>query len=338
LDGENIMDKIKKLYIEPTSACNLSCRMCFRHTWIDEEIGSMSDETVERVFDYISGYKPETVFFGGMGEPLVHRRITQMVKMASENCRNVELITNGTCLSAEMSKKLIENGLTRLWISMDGFSAEEYEKIRLGGRFETITKSIEMFNRLRNGTDVQLGITFVVMAENEAQLDLINDFADRYNVDIINVSHAIPGTANAGAREFYKKDIHVGKMQRYGKGFEEKPCEYCPFVKEDMCFVKWDGSVVPCMQLLHSSTTFMFDLERKVYSHSFGNVNDTPLFEIYSGREYTGFRERVKTFDFPTCTFCEGCELREQNLEDCMYNEKPTCGACLWATGKVFCP
>lgn len=336
--SESNIDNIKKLYIEPTSACNLSCKMCFRHTWIDEEIGSMADETIESVFDYIREHKPETVFFGGMGEPLVHRRICEMVKMAAENCKNVELITNGTCLSAAASKALLESGLTRLWISMDGFSAEEYEKIRLGGRFELITKNIEMFNSLRQGTAARLGITFVVMAENEAQLELINGFADRYKVDIVNISHAIPGSSTPSAREFYKKDIPVGKMQRYGVGYEERSCEYCPFVKEGMCFVKWDGSVVPCMQLLHSSKTFMFDIERMVYSHSFGNVCETPLFDIYSGREYTEFRERVNIFDFPTCTLCEGCDLREQNLEDCMYNEKPTCGACLWATGKVFCP
>ena len=95
---------------------------------------------------------------------------------------------------------------------------------------------------------------------------------------------------------------------------------------------------MPCMQLLHSSYTYMFELKRKVYSHSFGNIADKPLFDIYSGKEYTDFRKLVEDFDFPTCTICEGCELREENQEDCMFNKKPTCGACLWATGKVFCP
>lgn len=43
-------DAIKKIYIEPTSACNLNCKMCFRNNWINEEIGVMSDDTLNNVY------------------------------------------------------------------------------------------------------------------------------------------------------------------------------------------------------------------------------------------------------------------------------------------------
>ena len=33
---------LKKLYIEPTTKCNLNCKMCFRNTWFDESIGELS--------------------------------------------------------------------------------------------------------------------------------------------------------------------------------------------------------------------------------------------------------------------------------------------------------
>ena len=29
---------LRKLYIEPTTKCNLNCKMCFRHSWFDEPI------------------------------------------------------------------------------------------------------------------------------------------------------------------------------------------------------------------------------------------------------------------------------------------------------------
>lgn len=330
--------EIRKLYIEPTSACNLSCKMCFRHSWLDEEIGTMTDKTFENIAQYMSQYCPETAFFGGMGEPLIHKQIAAMVGTAARYCKNVELITNCTCLTEELARALLDNGLTRLWVSMDGFSADEYEKIRLGGQFEKICKNLEVYNRLRQNTAAGLGFTFVVMNDNIHQLQLIDSFADKLDADIINISHAIPSSPDAAAREFYKQNIPVGKMHRLSEGADAKPPEYCPFVQEKMCFVKWDGSVVPCMQLLHSSKTYMYDLERRVWHHSFGNVCDKPLQDIYQSRRYTEFRSRVEAFDFPTCTLCEGCELREENIEDCMFNEKPTCGACLWATGKVFCP
>jgi molybdenum cofactor biosynthesis enzyme MoaA len=47
-----------------------------------------------------------------------------------------------------MSERLISAGLDTLWISMDGFDREEYEKIRLGGRFQKIAENIKEFNRI----------------------------------------------------------------------------------------------------------------------------------------------------------------------------------------------
>ena len=40
---------LKKLYIEPTSKCNLNCKMCFRHTWFDEPFCDLSLEDYKQV-------------------------------------------------------------------------------------------------------------------------------------------------------------------------------------------------------------------------------------------------------------------------------------------------
>ena len=37
-----MINELKKLYIEPTSKCNLNCKMCFRNTWIDEKLSDMN--------------------------------------------------------------------------------------------------------------------------------------------------------------------------------------------------------------------------------------------------------------------------------------------------------
>ena len=265
LRKENKISEIKSLYIEPASGCNLSCKMCFRHKWLDEKIGEMSDETFSAVMDYLRENRCEKVFFGGMGEPLIHKDLPEMIKAVSMYSNKTEVLTNATLLTEDKLKKMIDGGLTRLWISMDGFSEAEYEKIRLGGRFNLICRNIRKFNELRENTDIGLGITFVVMEDNVDQLGYINDFADEFNVDTINISHAIPMDEDASAREFFDADIAVGKMHRYTGEKPDKPFDYCPFVEEKMCFVIWNGDVVPCMQLLHSSETFMFDKKRNFF-------------------------------------------------------------------------
>ena len=61
---------IRKLYIEPTSLCNLNCIMCFRHTWMNEKMGHMDLELFYKAIrDEKALEKTETIFFGGMGEP-----------------------------------------------------------------------------------------------------------------------------------------------------------------------------------------------------------------------------------------------------------------------------
>ena len=89
---------LKKLYIEPTTKCNLNCKMCFRHTWFDEPVCDMSLEAYRHVLATMPR-SVEPIFFGGMGEPLFHKDILEMIRMAAETGAEVELLTNGTLLN-----------------------------------------------------------------------------------------------------------------------------------------------------------------------------------------------------------------------------------------------
>ena len=63
----------RKLYVEASSRCNLRCKMCFRHSWIGEHFGDLDTSVFARVMDDPVLSATETVFFGGMGEPLLQR-------------------------------------------------------------------------------------------------------------------------------------------------------------------------------------------------------------------------------------------------------------------------
>jgi hypothetical protein len=62
------------------------------------------------------------------------------------------------------------------------------------------------------------------------------------------------------------------------------------------------------------------------------------LLEIWDSESYADLRERVQRFDFSPCTFCSGCELSTDNVEDCLGNTGLVCGGCLWAQGVIRCP
>lgn len=342
LHGTEAQDDLpRKIYIEPTSMCNLKCSICFRHGWINEKLGRMSEGHFMEVLESLKNMgSVQEIFFGGMGEPLFHPEICEMIKRLPEKLY-VSLLTNGTLLNKECSEKLILAGLDELWISMDGFDKESYEKIQLGSRFELIMQNICDFNELRRGSEIKLGITFVVTPENTEQLKKINEFADQISADELNISHMIPGSAIEKEKLlnlFERQDIPVGKMYRFKEEAGTVEENVCPFVHDRCLFIRWDGEVLPCMQLLHSCYTYLYEEKRKITSVSYGNIAEKQLQEIWDSTEYTDFRKRVDTFYFPFCRVCFGCEDRKENLTDCFLGESPTCGACLWATGKVFCP
>lgn len=245
---ENDASMPAKVYIEPTSMCNLNCSICFRHGWFDEKAGRMDMNLFRALARQIDDLPSvNEVFFGGMGEPLFHPNICEMIACLPKRCKK-SLLTNGTLLTPPRADALIRAGLDELWISMDGFCSEIYESIQLGSRYEQILDHLRAFNRARGGHDVRLCITFVVTPENMDQLDRINAFADAFCVDEINISHEIPGRPIPQEALLYNRtDIAVGKMRRYAPAKTLPEEHVCPFISSNSVFVRWDGDVAPCM-------------------------------------------------------------------------------------------
>ncbi len=331
------MESPGRLYIEPSSLCNLNCKMCFRNSWIDEKCGVMSRDTWAHILVSLKqDPKPESVMFAGMGEPLTHPQIFEMIKDIASLGIKPELLTNGSLLSHGCAEALLECGLGALWVSVDGFERKSYEQIQRGAQFDRLTDSLKYFSGIK--AHCRLGITFVVMKENIGELDRLNGFADSICADMINLSFAVPSSPLSKCDSVYESGIPIGKMKRLKKNETEKVQNHCPFVEDNVCFIKWDGEISPCMQLLHSSYTYLFEEKRRSDFCSFGNVRGTSINEAWKSSDYADFRKHVKNFEFPDCTLCDGCDDRLENLHDCMFNTFPTCGACLWAQGIARCP
>ena len=366
---------LKKLYIEPTTKCNLKCKMCFRNTWFDEPICDLSLEDFRRIIDTMPP-TVETVFFGGMGEPLFHKDILAMIRIAAETGVDVELLTNGTLLSQEMIQGIIDAGLSRLWLSIDDLDTEHLSENAGHNHSRQILDNIRCFNRMRHTSfnGISLGITFVAMKSNVHQLALLPFFLSQYLIDEVHISNISP-TDEASQEEMLYKNLvtmYTGpakgsvvptvrlpyfdmgipeaaggitalmSRQNFHLAFNDQPVirrtAYCKFIREGMTFVRSDGKVSPCMALLHNGHTWLSNVRRTIYHHSFGNVKETPLSEVWNSPEYRTFRRKFDDFDFSPCIYCGHCEMFEDNREDCIGNRHPTCGGCLWAEGVLSCP
>ena len=204
---------LKKLYIEPTTKCNLNCKMCFRHTWFDEPMCDLSLEEVRHVLRTMPK-TVETVFFGGMGEPLFHKDILEMIRLAAETGVDVELLTNGTLLSETMINGILDAGLTRLWISIDNLETESSinadaarKELDHSGHDHSgrVLSNIRLLNKIRQKrlSSISLGITFVAMKSNAHQLAKLPFFIAQHLVDEVNVSNISPTDESSQAEILY---------------------------------------------------------------------------------------------------------------------------------------
>jgi len=364
---------LNRLYIEPTSRCNLACRTCIRNTW-NEAMGDMDPETFGLLAGQLTRFPHlESVMFGGFGEPTAHPRILDMIRAVKALGLRVEMTTNATLLDNTLIEGLLRERLDMLWISLDATTEESFDSIRAGASLSRVMENVERLagRNGRDGHEIEIGIAFVVMKTNLNDVKHLDRLARSVGARRIVVSHVLPYseamekemlclqtltletfTFAPGKTELSLPRIDVNNTTKdmlfnLFQGFENLTfmgnriavdARRCRFVHDRTAFVRWDGQVSPCMGLLHSHKTYLYGLERQVKSHTFGDVHEAAFFDIWNSKAYADFRDKVKTFDFSPCHVCGGCSLLEKNGEDCYGNTFPACGGCLWAQGIIQCP
>ena len=362
-------DRVRKAYVEPTNACNLNCRTCVRHSW-DEHEGFMEWPVYERVVDGLAA--PATIAFMGLGEPLLHPRLVDMVRLATERGLATEATTNALLLDEVMADALVAAGLGQLVVSIDGATAETFGNVRSGASLATVVRNVQHLRDKRefvDGPRLRVGLEFVAMRSTIAELPGLNRVAAQLGASFIIVSNVVAYTPELVAETLYDRTAtacsappssasphwrlprldwdeavgaSIGQAIAHAQGVSiadqdlSAASSHCPFVQAAACAVAWHGGVSPCPPLLHTYTCFVRGREKRMTRWEVGSLAEQPMATIWAQPEYVAFRDRVRRFDFASCTDC-ACELAEGNLEDCLGNPHPVCGDCLWARGIVRC-
>jgi len=365
----------RKLYCELTTDCNLDCHTCMRRSW-DEPGGTMSPALFHRV---LGGFRElpsaEAIQFGGFGEPLCHPDAVEFVAEASRAGLRTELLTNATLLTRPVAEGLLEGGLDVLIVSLDGASPATHEGIRRGSALAEVFDNVRRLNVLRSqreGRKPEIGVAFVAMRSNIAELPALRRQSLHLGFSFITVTNLVPHTREMADEILYARGTRSGRdwprssvvpslalprfdseeevlrallsLQRTGTAIEFPGTELrrsvpdCRFVQEGRLAVRWDGALSPCLPLLHSHTHYVRGMAKRVRAYHVGSLATQSLGEVWRDPAYAAFRRRVRDFDFAPCVDCGSCELRETNEADCCGDTFPRCGECLWAAGFVQCP
>lgn len=303
------------LQIEVTSRCNLKCVMCpvtvLAADWAQRD---MRWETFERIAAAFG--RAEWVHLQGWGEPLLHRRIFDMIARAkSAGCR-VGFTTNGTRLTRANGERLLDLGLDLMAVSIAGASAATHEAIRVGSDFAKLIENLRGFaalRRARRATAPKLEIFFLMTTANLGELPQAVRLAAELGADELvatNLDYVItPGLdalrayaqgAPAPERRAALDDAAAAARQA-GIGFRPyrlqcREMAVCDLNPLRILYVASDGSVAPCV---YTSLSGPSALPRVFEGRTlrtpvvrFGNVEEKPLAEIWQSAAYREFRER----------------------------------------------
>jgi len=301
------------LQVEAAIACNLRCVMCPWREMAKEAAnkGIMTQE----IWQSIRPYLPEarSIDFTGGGEPLLQPRLAEWIADATAAGCETGFLSNGLLLNEEKLKKILEAGINWICISMDGATAETYNKIRVGSDFDRVCQNVANIARLRIGNQPKTMINFVLMDMNFQQVEEIVRLAVRLGVDQVNFKQCdvIRDKAGKGhglfapvaTAEIRKLKKSLEKARRLAKKlkiettaapFTPRELPVCDQDPRDSLFIAYDGTVAPCISLALGGATTFLGKEATMSSVRYGRLPDSDLMDLWQTPTCRFYRHRFK--------------------------------------------
>ncbi len=273
-----------KLHVEPTSVCNLRCPTCPQVLDAVAAHGYMSLELFERVVrEARPSVKEINLFF--RGESMIHPELPAMVRACARAGIVPHVNTNATLLNEDRARELLEAGVGKLTVSLDGWDRESYERMRKGARFERVIANVRRFLELKaeRGTDEPY-----VVIQN---ITLREDTPDGPRI-AAHFRELLEGLSIDEWDAVWAHDwsgVFPGIAPRYGSN--HFPCNW---IWKSMA-VHWDGKVSSCCA--------DFSGDQVV-----GDLAHSSLMDIWNGAPMADLREAQVEGRYREYPVCSGCD------------------------------
>src|SRR5215472_7950505 len=180
--------KPRLIFWEVTKGCNLRCIHC-RAT--ATELSSPTDLPTRTALGLIDQFaaaaNPILVLSGG--EPLYRADIFQLARYASDKGLRVALATNGTLVTKDVARMIVDAGVRRVSISLDGADAATHDAFRgIPGAFNAAVQGLRNLKNL--GMSVQINMT--IARHNAHQLPDVLQLARNLGADALHTFLLVP--------------------------------------------------------------------------------------------------------------------------------------------------
>lgn len=182
-------EELRLLFWETTAGCNLECVHC-RRLDVSKQL-MKNDLTTEEALLFVrnlaSFAKPILVLSGG--EPLFRPDIFQIALCARDCGLPVALATNGTLIDEHLAHAIVDSGIRRVAISIDGADESTHDNFRR--QPGSLAAAIRGFRNLhRLGMSMQINCT--VTRHNVHQIEQLYSMALELGADALHLFMLVP--------------------------------------------------------------------------------------------------------------------------------------------------
>ena len=283
--------------VEPANVCNLHCPECPVGMRTTPAVKSTLDFNLfKKLMDELSPGLMHVIFYF-QGEPLLNPDFTEMVSYARSKNLLTSSSTNAQLITDELARGIVESGLDRLIISIDGATQDVYEKYRVGGSLfkalNAVTSLVKWKENLRSASPL-IEIQFLVLSTNEHQMADMKRLARNLKADKLTFK-------SAQLYDFENGNELLPRNPKYARYELRDDHKYHIKSKlRNRCQRLWRGAVItskgdvlPCC----------FDKES---AFSFGNIHHQTFSACWNGPAAYDFRQKIlqNRKQFQLCTNC----------------------------------
>ena len=189
MDQRNARFVPRLVFWETTAGCNLRCIHCRRIDVADRLVPEdLTTAESKALIDQIVAFSSPIFVLSG-GEPLMRPDIFAIARYAAGRGLRVALATNGTLIDDRMADRIVDAGIRRVAVSIDGASATTHDVFRaLPGSFDQAVGGIQ---RLRaRAMSVQINTT--IARHNIDELPDVLELARSLGADALHIFLLVP--------------------------------------------------------------------------------------------------------------------------------------------------
>jgi Radical SAM superfamily/Iron-sulfur cluster-binding domain len=264
--------------IESTNLCNAKCVFCPRDE-MHRQQGVMDMALFQKIVDECATLGVTHVRVHNYGEPFLDRQLVEKVRYAkSKGIAEVGMISNGSLITEELARGMIDAGLDAINISVDAAGKEVFEKTRLHLNYDTVINNVRTLARLRDELGrkrPKLILSFVRQNNSSDEAQFIAEWSRIADKIHITELHNWAGTLNS------KSDVSY-------------PCYrmWLTFT------VLWDGRVSLCCA----------DFDGR---HVLGDLRSSTIADVWNSPAYLAVRRQQLESGGPE--ICRTCDLPKKD-------------------------